>query len=267
MKHKVSLDETGTRSVRRAAELLRLLGRGSQPASLTELARAADLSKATAYRILQTLASEGLAELESDTGRYALGAEFIRIATVAQASSQHLFVRRLEALSAAAMRNLSDRTGETTALVIRRGDHRTNVAVELGTHELIAVPRVGSKLPLHLGGPGKLLVAFMPPAELESLARRSELSQLDAHVFDYTPPMQASLRAIREAGYATSFAEAVDGQASVAFPVLQEGAVVAALNLIVPTVRVTETKQAKLLPLVRKAAAQISGMLANAPHE
>ena len=252
--------------MRRAAELIRLLGRAVDGSSLTELARAAELSKATTHRLLKTLVSEGLVDLADDTGRYAVGADFIRIAMAAHASSEHLLTKQLATLSAAVMRNLSDRTGETTALVSRRGDHRTNVVVELGTHELIAVPRVGSQLPLHLGGPGKLLTAFMAPAELESLAQRSKLSHLGAQTFAYTRPVATSLEAIRRAGYATSFAEAVDGQASVACPVLREGEVIAALNLIVPTVRFTEARQTAFLPLVRKAAAQISGMLANAPH-
>lgn len=156
------------------------------------------------------------------------------------------------------MRNLRDRTGETVALVIRQGESRTNIAVELGTHELIAVPRVGTKLPLNLGGPGKLLLASLSDSELQSFAQQSKLSQPQGRGFILSDAIQAEMNQIRELGYAKSFGEAVEGQASIAAPVRQGEAVIAALNLVMPTVRFDEARQTEFLPYVLATAAEIS---------
>jgi DNA-binding IclR family transcriptional regulator len=264
MKHEVSSGETNTRSVKRAAEILRLLGMSVDDCSLTELARGTSLSKATAYRILQTLAAEGLVDIRHDTGRYTIGADLVRIALAARKSNRLLALQMFEKLSAGSMRALRDRTRETVALVIRQGECRTNIAVELGTHELIAVPRVGTKLPLHLGGPGKLLLALLPESELQSFAQHSRLSQPQGRIFVPSDAVQAELHQIRELGYAKSFGEAVEGQASIAAPIRQSGAVIAALNLIVPTVRFDEARQTEFLPHVLAAAAEISAQVEGA---
>ncbi len=255
------LDETGTRSVKRAAEILRLLGRSREGCTLTDLARGSDLSKATAYRIVQTLLGEKLVAFDREQGRYTIGGEFVRIAMSARQYERVRVLRSLEKLSVSAMRALRDRTGETVALVVREGDYRTNVAVSLGTHELIAVPKVGAQLPLHLGGPGKLLLAALPSTELETLAQRSRLSQ---HGFAFSDAFRAALRQVRETGYATSFGEAIDGQASIAFAVRQRGVIIAALNLIVPTVRFSEATQTMFVPHVRTAAAEITALVEGA---
>jgi DNA-binding IclR family transcriptional regulator len=256
MEHTVSPSETGTRSVKRAADILRLLGASADDCSLTELACGTSLSKATAYRLLQTLVAEGLVDIRQDTGRYTIGADLVRIALAARKSNRLLALQLFEKLSADFMRNLRDRTGETVALVIRQGESRTNIAVELGTHELIAVPRVGTKLPLHLGGPGKLLLASLSDSELQSFAQQSKLSQPQG--FIPSDAIHAELNQIRELGYAKSFGEAVEGQASIAAPVRQGDAVIAALNLIVPTVRFDEARQTEFLPYVLATAAEIS---------
>ncbi len=258
MEQEVSSSETGTRSVKRAADILRLLGTSGDDSSLTELARGTSLSKATAYRLLQTLVAEGLVDIRQDTGRYTIGADLVRIALAARKSNRLLALKLFEKLSVDLMRDLRDRTGETVALVIRQGESRTNIAVELGTHELIAVPRVGTKLPLHLGGPGKLLLAFLSDSDLQSFAQQSKLFQPQGRGFVPSDAITIELKQIRKLGYANSFGEAVDGQASIAAPVRQGGVVIAALNLIVPTVRFNEARQTEFLPHVLATAAEIS---------
>lgn len=258
MEHDVSSSETGTRSVKRAADLLRLLGTSADECSLTELARGTSLSKATAYRILQTLVAEGLVDIRQDTGRYTIGADLVRIALAARKSNRLVALQIFEQLSVDPMRALRDRTDETVALVIRQGEFRTNIAVELGTHELIAVPRVGTKLPLHLGGPGKLLLAFLSESDLQSFALHAKYSSAQGRPFILSDAMLAELRQIRKRGYANSYGEAVEGQASIAVPIRQGGVVIAALNLIVPTVRFDKSRQTEFLPRVLAAAAEIS---------
>ena len=123
---------------------------------------------------------------------------------------------------------------------------------------MIAAPKLGAQLPLQLGGPGKLILAFTPP-----IASCAEAA--------HAPPLEAELQQIRVAGYATSLGEAVEGQASIAAPIFRHGTFLAALNLIVPTVRFNESKRVVFVPRVKQAAQDIGtlaeGALSNEPFD
>lgn len=62
----------GVRAIKRAIDLLLLLTRG--PQSLTALASAAGLSKATTHRVLQSLQHRHVVSQDHETSLYALGA-------------------------------------------------------------------------------------------------------------------------------------------------------------------------------------------------
>jgi DNA-binding IclR family transcriptional regulator len=261
MKQAVSSSETGTRSVERAADIIKALGGSAQGRNLTELARVGELSKATTYRILQTLLKEGLVDYRDDTGTYVIGIELVRIAMESRAGAKLSVIQGIENLSAPYMQRLCESTGETVALVMSLGDVRTNVAVNLGSHELIASPKVGAQLPLHTGGPGKVILAFYTPEELEKFIQRSRFDALTPNTISSPELLKKELRQIRRDGYATSASEAVEGQHSIAAPILKQGKVVAAINLIVPTVRFSRERQSDLLPQVQSVAAEISRLI------
>src|ERR1700737_2797006 len=100
MKQAVSSSETGTRSVERAAGIIKALGGSAQGRNLTELARVGELSKATTYRILQTLLKEGLVDYRDDTGTYVIGIALVRIAMESRAGTKLSVIQGIENLSA-----------------------------------------------------------------------------------------------------------------------------------------------------------------------
>lgn len=225
---------------------------------LTELARSAGLSKATASRILKTLVAEELVDFHDEAARYVVGDALVRMAIGHRMQAKVAAADDLARLGAPEMRALCEATGETVALVMHHGDVRTNVAVTLGSHELIAAPKVGAQLPLHTGGPGKVILAHLPEAEVDAFLQRSRLRALTANSISSAASLKRELTAIREHGYATSDGEAVEGQNSVAAPIFRRGEIVAALNLITPTARFSAERQRDFVPLVREAARQIT---------
>ena len=60
------------RSVSRIFDILEILARQKEPVSLTEIARGCGLSKATAFRLIQTMCNRGYAEEDAEAG-YMLG--------------------------------------------------------------------------------------------------------------------------------------------------------------------------------------------------
>src|SRR5258705_2639886 len=70
---------SGTRSVLRAISVLKTLARSGSAYGITELGTATGLSKATVFRLLGALESEGMVARDVSTGLYRLGPELIAL--------------------------------------------------------------------------------------------------------------------------------------------------------------------------------------------
>lgn len=105
------------RSVRRALHLLSLFDDGRRFASLSELAREADLAVSTVQRLLATLERERFVAREED-GRYGPGPALVRLGLGALRGLP-LHERSGPFLSA-----LSARTGESANLAVPEGENR-----------------------------------------------------------------------------------------------------------------------------------------------
>lgn len=82
----------GLGTVRNAAHLLELLGRGQAFHHLTDLAEHSDLSVPTVHRLLRSLVLAGLAVQDPGSSRYGLGPELVRLS--------HHYLSRLPLLGA-----------------------------------------------------------------------------------------------------------------------------------------------------------------------
>jgi hypothetical protein len=87
---------SGTRSVLRAISVLKTLGRSGSAYGITELGTATGLSKATVFRLLGALESEGMVAREVSTGLYRLGPELIALGASALSTSDLRIVARDE---------------------------------------------------------------------------------------------------------------------------------------------------------------------------
>jgi DNA-binding IclR family transcriptional regulator len=98
------------------------------------------------------------------------------------------------------------------------------------------VSTVGSRLPLHCTGVGKVLLAFAP----ESVQRQvlhSRLRRVTRHTVTAPGLLAEQLRRVRAEGYATTVEEMSLGACSVAVPIRQDDEVVASVGIVVPSLR------------------------------
>ena len=129
-----------------------------------------------------------------------------------------------------AMERLSQATGESVQLYVRRGDHRLCVAALESPHELRTIVPVGAPLPLDRGSAGKVL-----GDDAEVLRR----------------------------GWAESVAERAPGVASVSAPVVDaEGRVLAAVSVSGPIERTSRAPGRRYATAVMAAAREIEAALA-----
>ena len=157
-------EQNTIQSLDRAMTVLQALA-GFEGISLTQLAENTDQSPATAYRVLTTLKTRGIVEIDQQRQTWHVGAGAFRIGSA--------FLRRTNLVERArpVMQRLMEVTGETANLGIENARHVLFVS-QVETHASIrAFFPPGTQSPMHASGIGKALLAqFDEPR----LAHRAE---------------------------------------------------------------------------------------------
>ena len=217
-------------SVSRAAEILRILGRG-QPQRVTDVARETGLGPSTASRLLATLEAENLVERDALSGLYRLGPDMITYGGVA-VNQQPLFRGARQILQ-----NLAARLGLGVNLAVRNGAS----VMYLANFEGVDAPRnhsiVGRHDPLHATSTGKCLLLGVPtdqwPALLGDLVAFTPATITDLDV------LERQVRDVAHIGYAKDQDEFALGRSSIAVPIRGlDGSVLGAVSIAGPTTAV-----------------------------
>ena len=239
-----------------AGKLLALLAAFDEahPAlSLTELAARADLPLATAHRLVAEVADWGGLQRRPD-GRYAVGGRLWDIGLLAPVRTD------LRACAAPFLQDLYGATLATVHFAVRDGYSVLYLDRLSGRASVPVVSSIGSRLPLHATGVGKALLAHAPADVVRHCL--SHLTRHTTHTITAPGQLLQQLRRVRSDGYATTTEEMSLGACSVAVPVRAgaDGAVVAALGVVVPDLR---RDRARLVAALRVAAQGVGRSLGN----
>jgi DNA-binding IclR family transcriptional regulator len=174
----------GVIALERGLRLLMAL-RKDQGQKLSDLARATNLDKATASRLLRSLVRYSFA-VKDASDRFRLGP------ATAVLESTGSMTQGIAAVVQPAVERLAQETGETASFFVRHGDMRLCVAVASGQHAVGHALKVGDMLPTERGAGGRVLRQFAqgrPPGESDfvqtSLGERDpELAAVASPVFD-----------------------------------------------------------------------------------
>jgi DNA-binding IclR family transcriptional regulator len=221
-------------ALERAVELLHHIGRQPAGPTVAELATEAGMPTSTAYRLLAELEQHGLVQRGPDS-TVALGTRLVALGRTAEAGLRERIVEP----AAAVMAELSEEVGETVILTAPCAlDAMVLHVVEAERHSVRLSYTLFRRGPMHRGASGKILAAFLEPAERRRL--------VDA-VGD--AGLEAALDAVRRDGFAVTVGELDEGAAGVAAPILdRRGRLVAGLSVAGPADRVTAR-----VPAVRAA--------------
>lgn len=165
--------------------------------------------------------------------------------------------RDLVSLAEPPMRRLADESGETVNLMVSAAGGAEALSQVDGRHVLGVSSWIGREVPDHCSAAGKLFLAFgtstLPEGPLE---RRTPATLVDRD------RLQTELDTTRTQGFATIVDELEPGLAAVAAPIRDaDGAVVAALSVAGPTVRLTEHRLALLGRVAIEQAHAVSTQL------
>lgn len=243
---------TNVQSVARALSILEMLADGPGELGVTELGRRLGVHKATASRLVATLAERGLVERSPATDRYRLGFGLIHLAGAALAGLD--LVQHARQI----LEDLAERTGETVNLAVLDGDRVLNIDQIAGTRSVVSVSWVGRRTPCHCTSNGKVLLAFLDEGELEPLLA-PPLERLTPNTIVDPQRLRTQLAEVRARGYAQTVEELEEGLNAVAAPVHgANGGVVAAVSVSGPAFRLRPVELPRVARLVMDAAGAIS---------
>jgi IclR family pca regulon transcriptional regulator len=225
--------------------------------SLTEISLAVGLDKSTAFRSVYTLEKSGYLVRDPDTKRYRPGLKVLRLGFAALNSLG------LRQIAQPYLKALSSQTGETTNMTVREGAEVVYIARNR-TQQIISINlQVGSRLPVYCTSMGKVQLIDQSLRELHDLLGAEPYPAMGPNTITTLEALVAELEQIRQQGYAINDEELAAGLRSTAAPIRDaEGEIVAAINVSVPSARVSrEELESNLAPLVRNTAREISRTL------
>lgn len=241
--------------IERALDALSLFAESESPSlGVTEIAQALGLSKAVVHRILASFRAKGFVELDETTRRYSLGPRILFLGLT--------YLDRIDIVSVAriAMAELCTATNETATLSLRSGGTRVYVDQVNPTRDVKMTVSLGLPYPLHAGASSKAFLAFLPPPELDAYLA-GPLPSLTSRTVVDPRKLRRELQRIREAGFAQSFGERMDGAGAVAAPVFgRDGLPAGVISVCGPVERFREQAESAaelLLAHTRDASARL----------
>lgn len=202
----------GAQTVERALQVVDVLAGSRGGMRLSDLAQAMGLNISTMSRVLGALDRYGYIQREPESGRYRLG---FRLLQLGQAVLEQW---PLPELAAPVLTHLMEETGETATVCVRQEDRAVIIARVECANPLRSVAQIGSAGPLYCTGHGKVMLAFMPEAEVARILAQG-MPRLTPLTITTPEAMGTELEAIRARGYAIDNGERDSELVSVVAPV------------------------------------------------
>ncbi len=211
-------------SLDRGLRLLQKFGATHGPMTLSDLARAADLPRATARRILFTLERGGF--VASDGKLFTLTPHVLTLAASYLRSSQVVTVLQpvLDRIAMAAQ--------EISSLAVLDGDEVVFIARGSPARVFSAGLDIGYRLPAFCTSVGRVLLSRLSDAELAAALAAMDLKPMTPFTMTDKRRVLEAISGDRGRGYSLVDREAEPGFRSISVPVRRyDGTIVAAINM------------------------------------
>jgi DNA-binding IclR family transcriptional regulator len=226
--------------------------------TLTELSRALGLGKSTVFRILATLEAHGFVVRDEATGEYRPAIKMWEIGAAA------LVVNGLHQASQRFLPRLNERTGETAYCSVLDGRDTVHIDVYIARSPIRLHADIGDRFPAHTVAMGKVLLAALPPAAIDTYVSGGLPAFTERTITD-PAAFRAELDEIRRQGYALNRGERQPYVIGAAAPVRDHtGKVIAAIASAGPSIRLTDDLHA-VGRVVREVADEMSFSLGCPP--
>jgi len=200
----------------KALGVLDFVGEQRRPVTVNEVATGIGVDRATAYRMLMTLAQAGYVLKEADAKHYRLSFKVLSLA-------RHLVDEDERARHIlTCLRRISDETGETVHYSVLERDAAVLVFRAKGTQRVAVDFQIGDRSPLPCTSIGKVLLAYQDLRATEAIIARG-LPKVAPNTITSPDALRQALVLTRAQGFAFDDLEFAPDMRCVAVPVFENG--------------------------------------------
>jgi IclR family pca regulon transcriptional regulator len=239
-------------TLERGLDVIQVFSRERPALTLSEVAQLAGITRASARRILLTL--QMLGHMRSD------GRTFSPTPRLLSLGWTYLSTLSFTETAGLLLEELSDEVNEacsTATLALPDAVYVTRVP----TRRVVSINlHVGSRVPAMHSSMGRVLLADLPPEQVEAFVRSQQLNKYTEHTIADHDAIIAEVERARRQGWAIVDEELEIGLRSIAAPIRRaDGRVLAAANISAVASRVScETMRTEMLPSLLRVAGAIS---------
>jgi DNA-binding IclR family transcriptional regulator len=246
----------GSRSVRRAMDILSLMLSRGGPVTVAQIIAELGIPKSTAYELVRTLGdADYIAPASRGAGLF-IGRKLYELG---MAYRNHVDLLRD---GAQIVEELRDQTGETVQLSVLDNQLMMVVLKEEGRGHLRIISNVGTRVPVNWAAAGRLLVSDQSDDELAKLLKATIRQSPTGKASMDVTKLIAQIRKSRRLGYGSELNEANDHAGCIAAPIVDaSGRCIAAISVVVPEQRLTKPDRDRLITSVTAAAERLSRRL------
>jgi len=242
--------EPGRSALSRAVAVLESFDHEHTRQTLSQISRRSGLHLTTTHRLVNELAGRRILARDTD-GRYVIGRRMWELGLLAPVNQD------LRELALPHLQDVHAVTRQTVHLAVRAETTALYVERLVGSGSARVVSQMGSHLPLHATGVGKVLLAWAP----ESVVAECLSNPVRVTPYTVVDPreLRRQLSDVRKQGFARTFEEMTLGVNSLAVPVTDpRGEVVAALGVVIAR---TRRDLLSFVPVLRVAAGAVGRRL------
>ena len=224
---------------------------------LSEIARLANLNKATVNRVVSVLLARGYLSQAQKRGKYSLGPQFLYFSGVIKQSAT------IRDTAMPYLVKLQELVEETVILASFDGKRAFIVeGIHPKHHALRIIPDEGSVTPLYCSSMGKIFLASMTEPELEEYFKNTNVEPYTPNTLSDINLLRRHLMVIAKEDVAYDDEELIVGVRSLAVGIKDpEGKITSCVGIMGPSVRMTRAKMVGLVPDIKLCAAEISQAL------
>ena len=245
-------DRDYVNSFARGLEVIRVFSRHRPKMTLSEVAQATDMTRATVRRFLLTLVREGYCD---NDGKY-----FSLLPKVLELGYSVLSSMDIWDVAQPIMNDLAELLQESCFAAVLDADAVIYVARATSNRFVNVGITIGSRVPAHCVSTGRVLMAALPEPQLHALLDRAKFAKITPNTVTSKVKLRGLIEETRLQGWAIVDQELEIGLRSLSVPIRDRGgATVAALNVCCPSMRITpEDMRTRVLLAVMDASNRIT---------
>ena len=242
-------------SLARGLAVVQAFSDSRKPQTIANISQKTGIPRAAVRRCLHTLRELGY--VDAELNNFSLRPKVLTLG-YSYLSSTPLTVSAQPCLN-----NISRTLNESSSLAVMDDDEILYVARSATSRIMSVALNTGSRLPAYCTSLGRVMLAHMPPAELDQYLARTKLRPMTENTVTSVKRLRAILADVRQAGYAINDEELELGLRSIAVPVRgASGTVLAALNVGAQAARVSVKQlEQEFLPVLLRGAQELSILL------